>query len=68
MGAGIGGMTFMSCHNILTQELFANPKYQDIDFRWKNMVIFITSDFVASFMRLPFEARKQMVQMANPDI
>lgn len=32
------------------------------------MVIFSTSDFCATFVRLPFETRKQLVQMANYDI
>ena len=39
-----------------------------MDFRWKNLVIFLASDLAASFARFPFEARKQMVQMSNPDI
>ena len=40
----------------------------DCDFRIKNMIIFTSSDFCATFARLPFETRKQLVQMANYDI
>lgn len=32
------------------------------------MLIFLISDIAASLTRFPFEARKQMVQMANYDI
>ena len=58
----------MSCHNLLTQELYGNHKYKDIDFRWKNMAIFLASDVFASVAKLPFETRKQLVQMCNYDI
>ena len=41
---------------------------KDADFRIKNTVIYTCSDIVATFARLPFETRKQLVQMANYDI
>ena len=67
-GAGMGGLTFMTCHNILTHKMYADSKYQDLDFRLKNMLIYVCSDLLASLSRLPFETRKQLVQMSNTDI
>ena len=70
-GAGIGGLTFMTCYEYLTQQVYAKENIgflKDADFRVKNTFIFTCSDFAATFVRLPFETRKQLVQMANYDI
>ena len=39
-----------------------------MDFRAKNMVIYMASDLAAAVTRLPFETRKQLVQMSNYEI
>jgi hypothetical protein len=57
-GAGIGALSFMTSYNYLSRIAYNDPKYQDIDFRAKNMVIYMCSDLVASTFKLPFEARK----------
>lgn len=61
MGAGMGGLTFMTCHNFLTHKLYGNEKWNDVDFRYKNMAIYLVSDIFASLTRIPFETRKQLV-------
>lgn len=35
----------------------------DWDFRLKNYIIYLTSDFTASLTKIFFEARKQLIQM-----
>lgn len=67
-GAGIGGLTFITSFNYLTQEVYRNEKYNHIDFRFKNLFIYFLSDMAASVTRVPFECRKQLVQMCNYDI
>lgn len=67
-GAGMGGMSFISSYNYLTNYAYLDPRFDHIDFRLKNMVIYLTSDLFASIFRVPFEARKQLVQMANYDV
>lgn len=70
-GAGMGGLTFMTMHNLLTQKLYGGPTdawYSDLDFRIKNLMIFTASDLVASITKVPFETRKQLVQMSNYDM
>lgn len=70
-GAGIGGLSFMTMHNLLTQKIYAEEKFgwlTPMDFRVKNMIIFLLSDVAASLTKFPFETRKQLVQMANYDI
>lgn len=57
-GAGIGALTFMTSYNLLTDIFYNNPKYNDVDFRKKNMMIYLASDIFASAAKLPFEARK----------
>ena len=57
-GAGIGALTFMTSYNLFSSIAYNDPKYQDIDFRKKNMLIYLTADILASTSRLPFEARK----------
>jgi phage pi2 protein 07 len=41
--------------------MYTNKKYNDWDFRTKNMIIYLTSDFMASFGKIMFEARKQTI-------
>jgi len=48
----------MTSYNYLSRIAYNNPKYQDMDFRAKNMAIYLCSDLVASTFKLPFEARK----------
>ena len=64
----MGGLTFMTNYNYMTQYLYGSGKYDHIDFRLKNMAIYLSSDFLASIVKLPFETRKQLVQMANYDL
>lgn len=67
----MGGLTFMTCYGYLTQQVYAKENIgflKDADFRVKNTFIYTCSDIAATFVRLPFEARKQLVQMANYDI
>lgn len=40
----------------------------NVDFRMKNMTIFLVSDVLAALTKVPFETRKQLVQMTNYDI
>ena len=67
-GAGLGGLTFITTFNLLSNQAYFHKKYDWIDFRLKNMAIFLASDLAASITRLPFETRKQLVQMANYDL
>jgi hypothetical protein len=67
-GSGIGALTFMTAYTKLSEVIERDEKYKDMDFRAKNMMIYMTSDVLASFSRLPFECRKQLLQMANYDI
>ena len=67
-GVGIGSLVFITSYNYLTQLIYAQKKIKplnNLDFRLKNLIIFSCSDVVATFFKLPFEARKQLVQMAN---
>jgi len=66
-GAGSGALTFMTFHNLLTSKFFT-PEWENVDFRAKNMLIYLTADVFASVARLPFETRKQLVQMSNYQI
>jgi len=50
---------------MLSNQAYFYKEYDWIDFRIKNLGIYLASDFVATFTRIPFEARKQLVQMAN---
>ena len=66
-GAGCGALSFMTCHNYLTQKLY-QYNYEGYDFRAKNMIIYLASDACASLAKIPFETRKQLVQMSNYNI
>jgi len=60
-GAGIGGLTFMTSYQYLTQQIYAKERIgwlNDKDFRIKNTFIYTCSDVVATITRLPFETRK----------
>ena len=63
LGGFAGSFTFISVYNSMTWRLYANSDYAHWDFRFKNYVIFTISDFCASFARIFFEARKQLLQM-----
>ena len=67
-GSGIGALTFMTAYTQFSDIIGRDERYQNVDFRVKNMAIYMSSDILASFTRLPFECRKQLLQMANYDI
>lgn len=60
-GSGIGALTFMTSYRYLSEIAYSNNKYKDVDFRKKNMIIYMLSDMAASVTKLPFECRKQLV-------
>ena len=57
-GSGIGALTFMTAYTQLSDIVGRDERYKDMDFRAKNMAIYLCSDLVASTFKLPFEARK----------
>ena len=63
LGAAAGGLTFVTTYNFLTQYFYSTKRYLDWDFRLKNYIIYLSSDFSASFAKLFFETRKQLIQM-----
>jgi hypothetical protein len=63
LGAVAGGLTFVTTYNFLTQYFYTSRKFVDWDFRLKNYMIYLASDFSASFSKLFFETRKQLIQM-----
>ena len=67
LGAAAGSLTFITTFNALTYSFHTNKKYDDWDFRLKNYLIYMGSDFSASFARVFFEARKQLIQMSLYD-
>ena len=38
------------------------------DYRYKNLLIYGVSDFVAALAKAPFEVRKQLIQLYSKDI
>ncbi len=58
LGAAAGGLTFVTTYNFFTQYFYSSKRYIDWDFRLKNYMIYLSSDFAASFARLFFETRK----------
>ena len=60
-GAGAGSLAFVTSYNYLTNYVYLTDKYDDIDFRLKNLAIYLTSDMFAAIFRAPFETRKQLV-------
>jgi len=67
LGAAAGSFTFISTFNLLTFHFYSSKQYAEWDFRLKNFLIYIGSDFTASFARIAFEVRKQLVQMCIYD-
>lgn len=61
LGAAAGSLTFISTYNAMTYYFYTNKQYADWDFRLKNFLIYLSSDFTSSFARVFFEARKQMI-------
>ena len=57
----------MTTYNYMTYKMFLDKRYVDWDFRYKNILIYLSSDFMASFGKIFFEARKQILQMCNYD-
>ena len=45
-----------------------SPYVRDWDFRKKNQAIYLASDVVGSFLKTPFEVRKQLIQMYNHNV
>ena len=45
--------------------MYTSDRTKDWDFRVKNFLVYLASDFTASFAKIFFEARKQLVQMCN---
>ena len=58
MGALTGGFTFITTYNYMTYHFYSQKKYASWDFRLKNYIIYLTSDFTATFAKIFFEARK----------
>jgi len=58
LGAMAGSITFMTSFNLLTKYFYRSPKFNNWDFRAKNLLIYSLSDFSASFSRIFFETRK----------
>lgn len=52
----------------MTWYIYTHPKLVNWDFRLKNYIIFSCSDLCASFARIFFEVRKQLLQMCNQRI
>jgi len=58
LGSAAGSLTFISTYNSLTHHFYAQKQFTDWDFRLKNMIIYLTSDFTSSLARILFETRK----------
>lgn len=67
LGSAAGSLTFISTYNLLTHHFYSEKKYSNWDFRLKNFIIYLTSDFTSSFARVFFETRKQLIQMCIYD-
>ena len=68
LGGLSGSFTFICVYNAMTWKIYTEDKYRSYDFRYKNYLIFVTSDFWAWFTRIFFETRKQIIQMWNKDV
>lgn len=75
-GALSGAFVFSMSFSHLTNVFYSNV-YKDVgpfnrikqwDFRYKNVLIYAVSDITASFVKAPFEVRKQLIQMYSKDI
>ena len=76
LGAAVGSFAFMNMFQHLTIVFYStlyqnNPLVDRVkpwDFRYKNILIYMCSDITASFLKAPFEVRKQLIQMYSKDI
>jgi len=66
-GSAAGALTFITVFNEMTQRVYANKRFVDVDFRLKNILIYMVSDFCAGFAKIGFETRKQLIMMYNHD-
>jgi hypothetical protein len=56
----------MTSYHLLTHYFYkGHNRFTDLDFRLKNIAIYVGSDFMASFSKIWFETRKQMIQMCQ---
>lgn len=60
-GAAAGSLTFITTFELMTYKIFSQKKYNDWDFRVKNYLIYLASDFNASIAKSFLEARKQLI-------
>lgn len=60
-GALSGSLGFITTFNYLTRWFIERRQYDQLDFRLKNFIIYLASDFVGCNLKLVFEARKQMI-------
>ena len=56
----MGSMVFITVHNNLTWSVYGskNERIKDLDFKSKNFIIYMGSEFAGSCTKLIFEARK----------
>ena len=67
-GAAIGATTFMTTYTGLTMHLYSGAsRFKSYDFRKKNFGIYLASDMAATFTKILFETRKQLIQMCTKD-
>ena len=60
-GRSHGAVPKWAENNVVLQNI------QQWDFKRKNVLIFVMSDFCASFAKVQFEVRKQLIQMYTRD-
>lgn len=58
LGAAAGSLTFITTYNMLTYYFYSTKRYLDWDFKLKNFMIYLASDFTASISKVFLEARK----------
>lgn len=58
LGAAAGSLTFITTFDYMTYHFYSNRKYIDWDFRLKNYLIYLISDFNASIAKVFLETRK----------
>ena len=61
LGAAAGSFTFITTFDQMTYYFYSNKKYADWDFRLKNYIIYLISDFNASIAKVLLETRKQLI-------
>ena len=67
-GSFLGSVVFISTYNQLYYALYSWKSTRDMNFKVKNLMSYVASDFTSSFFRIFFEARKQLLQMCNNNI